>query len=343
MRVALQAISFSVLLVSQGVANADPLGIRENDGIKIVFQSDLRSDFNEPGDRFFVKVDKDPALPKDTTLEGRITRIHPANRYRAASMDMIFTSMQLPNGTRYRIDAVPTPANDPHLVRGADGRLVAAYKPGDQAGYVLGGTVGGLIIGGIAHRPVTGAFLGAIIGSLAGAANRHENANLVVRKGEKMVAVFEQDVAVTNAAPSPDMPRIPGWRHRENSGYRFSPRAVNPPASPSAYDIKVDGQPLKFDAARPFSDDGVVMVPVETVADQLNLATTVHDNGSITIDGPDSSIQVVQGSTSCEGAGNNRPLPHKVVTRDGVVFVPLSVFARIGSGQITVNGSAVTA
>jgi hypothetical protein len=334
----------SMVLAIQGIATADPLGIHQNDAVKIVFQTDLRTDFNEPGDRFFVKVDKDPLLPNDTTLEGRITRIHPANPYRAASMDMVFTSMQLPDGTRFRIDAVPTPMNDPHLVRGADGRLVAAYKPGDQAGYVLGGTVGGLIVGGIAHRPIAGAFLGAIIGSIAGSVNRRDNANLVVRKGEKMVAVFNQDVAVTNSNPGPSRLH-PGWRHREgNISTNFNRQNTPPPpAAPSAYDIKVDGQVLKFDQSKPYSDQGVVMVPLDTVADQLNLVTTVHDNGTITIDGPDSSVQLVQDSTSCRGVASNQALPHKVETKGGVVYVPLSLFARIGSAQVTLNGSSVTA
>jgi hypothetical protein len=326
----------------QGIASADPLDLHRNDGVRIVFQKDVRSDVNEPGDPIMVRVEKDQGLPRGTTLEGLITRIHPANRYRAASADMIFDTMTLPDGRRIHIDAVPTPLNDPHLTRGVDGRLIAAYKPGEEGAYVLGGTVGGLIVGGIGHRPILGAFVGSLIGAIAGASNRQANANLVVRRNEKMVAVFEEDVAATATMQGP--PPGYGWRHREGNRFRHQPGTNVPPPTDSgpSLDIRVDGQPLTFANAKPYEAGAVVMVPVETVASQLNLSATIHDNGTLSIDGPDSSVQLSQDSTAVQGSGSHEPLAHKVEMHDGVVYVPLEVFHRFSSAAMTVNGSPVS-
>jgi hypothetical protein len=84
------------------------------------------------------------------------------------------------------------------------------------------------------------------------------------------------------------------------------------------------------------------MVPVQAVADQLNLATTVHDNGSVTIDGPTNSGEISDGQTSWHGANTSVPLPHKAETKNGVLYAPINVFSRIMESSVTVNGSTVS-
>ncbi|HWD38322.1 MAG TPA: stalk domain-containing protein [Fimbriimonas sp.] len=311
-------------------ARADDIDIHRNDAVQIVFEQDLRADVNRPGDRFVVRVDKDPLLRKGTLMFGRVLGVHWANRRRAASMDLELTSLVTPDGTRRHIEALPGPINDPHLTRGADGRLIARYKPGDDKAYVFGGTVGGLILGGIGHRPIRGAFIGALIGALAGHADRRANANLVVAKGEKMVAVFERDV--TDAPWRAD--DRPGWRHNEGSG-------ASETLPHASAEIRYGDSRLEFDGAQPFEDDGVLMVPLEKTAQQLDLDVTEHTNGVATIDGPDSSMEVYTDSNEYKLNDSSGRLAHKVVQRDDTLYVPINVFAPLKADSILVNGKPV--
>lgn len=330
------------LLLANGLvafASADSIDIRRDDAVRIVFPTDLRADVNRPGDRICAVVDDDALLPKGARLYGRIRSVHMATWRRPASMDMEFYSLEMPSGERHRIEAVPVPINDPHLRRGVNGRLVARYRPGDEGAYTLGGAVGGLIVGEIVHRPITGTLLGSIIGSIAGRENRRQNQELVVSKGERMAAVFARDIDAKGSPETPPSPRFDGpsgWRTNERSHHRA-------PEREETIEIRLDDQPLTFDSSTiPYREDGVVMVPLDRVAGQLQLDVTRGNDGAITVDAPNGSLQLHLDSPVYHlERGRTGEFRHAVVERDGVVFVPIEAVATIGSGSITVNGRPV--
>ncbi len=309
--------------------------IHQNDAVHIVFPSDLRADVNAPGDGFYAVLDHDPLLPNDARLYGHIESVHMASRRRPASMQLEFDTLVV-DGHRYPIAAIPLKPDDPHLRRGTNGRLVADYRPGDQAGYTVGGAALGLIVGGILHRPILGTFLGAFLGSAAGAENARENRDLVVSKGEKMVAVFERDLGAP-VGPTP-LGGPSGWHTHEGAGHH-APPAV----SDRGMDIQDEGHALTFDPAHPpFWDGDELLVPLDKAAEQFQVDVTRHADGHITLEGPAGALDLQKDSDmyQSEKAGSGR-MRHACVTKGDTLFVPIEVFAAVSPDHISVNGNHV--
>jgi len=281
---------------------ADPRDLKRNDAIPIRIDQDLRVETTQPGDQFTAHVDGDRRLPEHTVFHGVVDRVYPANRWRAAAMDLEFTSIQTPDGAHFNIQAIPTRPDDPHLTRSGDGRVISGYQPGTEGAYVVGGAVGGAIVGSIARRPLAGTFIGALFGAIAGSADRHENQNLVIAKGAKLVAVLESDV-VPGGTP---LPPPPGLRY---VSLRFNDR-----------DISFD--PLM----QPYEVGQVVMAPVGPMADQLGLTVMDRVRGRVAIQGPEGRVLLFENSVLYRNNGINATLPRQVIRRNGVLYAPLEVF-----------------
>jgi hypothetical protein len=333
--------TIAVMVASSAVAFDGPMDIRANDAIHIVFPTDLRADVNRPGDGFYADVDHDPLLPDHARLYGHVLSVHPATPRTAASMRMEFDTLEMPSGDRINIEAIPIALNDPHLTRGTNGRLVAQYKPGEQAAYTVGGAAGGLLVGGLLHRPFAGAFLGALIGSIAGHEDRAQKQNLIVAKGDHLAALFEADVSVT-ASQAPAPPPVPG------GGWRFREGGPTQPAYGPAYAGRLDirttgGQPVRFVAPlAPYRVHGTLMVPLDQAAEKFGVDVTHEHSGQITLDGPDRSLHLWNGSTRYEADnGRTGDLRVAVQERHGAVYIPIEAFATVKHDAVTVNGRPV--
>jgi hypothetical protein len=277
-------------------------------------------------------------LPDGARFYGHVESVHMATYRRPASMKLQFDTLVLPHGERFPIVAIPINPNDPHLHRGTNGRLVADYRPGDSAGYTVGGAAAGLLVGGIVHRPILGAFLGAIVGSIAGHENARENRDLIVSKGEHMVAIFETDL---NTAMPPVLPPPPlavgGW-HATEGMHHGAPAAIS-----GTIDVRDQDHPLTFDPAHgPYRDGDEVLVPLDRAAEQFQVDVTRHSDGRLTLEGPNGSIEINRDSGAFKtDGGQTGTLNHPLVDRDGVLYLPIEVFASISSDRIAVNGNLV--
>lgn len=333
----------ALMAATGSAAYAGPMDIHANDAIHIVFPTDLRSDVNRPGDGFYAEVDHDPMLPDHTRLYGHVLSVHPATPRTAGSMRMQFDTIEMPDGRRINIEAIPIALNDPHLTHGTNGRLVAQYQPGEQAAYTVGGAVGGLIIGGIAHRPFAGTVIGALIGSIAGHEDRVEKQNLIVSKGEHMAALFEADVAATaNEPPAPiPVPGEGGWRYREG-GPQFGP--PYPGGFSARFEIRTgDGQLVRFDAPSVAYRVGrTIMVPLDQAAEKFGVDVTHEHSGRITVDGPDHSIHLWMGQTRYEtDDGHTGDLRVAVQERHGTTYVPIETFATVKHNSVVLDGHTI--
>jgi len=298
---------------------AAPTDLRKNDAVPIRLDQDLRVETSRPGDQFTAHVDGDRRLPAHTVLYGVIDRIYPATRFRAAAMDLEFTSLQTPDGARYNIDAIPMRPDDPHLTRVGDGRVISGYQPGTEGAYVAGGAIGGAIIGSIAHRPFTGTFLGAVIGAIAGSANRHDNQNLIASKNTKLMAVLQADVPPAGQ-PLPPPP--------------------TPPNRPALHyvSIRYQDRDLTFGPdVQPFELGQVVMVPISAMAGQLDLHMLERFRGRIALEGEEGRVLLFENSSVSRTNGVSATLPHDVIRRNGILYAPLEAFESLKGENFSIK------
>jgi hypothetical protein len=250
-------------------------------------------------------------------------------------MRMQFDALQMPNGERLAIEAIPVALNDPHLTRGTDGRLVAQYKPGDQAAYTVGGAAGGLIVGGLLHRPIAGTFIGALIGSIAGHEDRRAKQNLIIAKGDHMAALFEADITGAAAVP-PSPPPVGDWGSGEGR-HRFAPPADG------RYEIRENDHLITFGPEfAPYRVPGTIMVPVDLAADRFQVDVTHRHDGRITIEGPNGAIDLRPGSAEYRTDDDRTgALRHPVEEHHGTLYAPIEAFTLVRNDRITVNGHMV--
>jgi hypothetical protein len=299
------------------------IDLRRNDAIPVRFEDTLSFSKSHEGDRFSAKVDNDRDLPKGTRFEGRVVDIRHGRRDEPGTMTLEFDRLILPGGREEKILATPIAWNQKYLSKNRDGRWEA--KQGDQRDrYVLGGLAGGLIVGSIAKKPFEGAFIGALAGILIGESEKASNADVVIRKGDKVGALIERDVRV-------------GWNDRDDLNNsqdkdRQQDRGIS---------IYYDGKELRYDRDEsPYESGQTVMVPLERTAKLLGFNVELEDRQDrIFIEGDNKLVRLDRTSREYRVNGDRRTLSRNLEERESVLYVPLEVFKALVDRPFKVNGT----
>jgi hypothetical protein len=314
--------------------------------IPVVVENNLTLSRLQEGDRFTAHVDHDPDLPEHTRLIGRVYRIRESRR-RDLTVNLEFTDVILPDGSRHRIDAVPVSLDDKYVDHREDGRIVVKndYRTGRD--YVAEGAIGGFLIGSMIHRRFTGTIVGALVGAIAADSERQRD-EYVLKKGQRIGALIERDTTLefypgarSERAPRPSdsLPPVIADRPR---GDRGADDRTPPPAADGGIVLNYDGKDLNFDsAAKPFRIGDVVMVPLQRTATQLSLTVDRGKDTVVYVEGDDSSLRMELDSADARLNGRKVTLASPLQDRGGVLYLPIEVLASMKKGAFLVNGTKV--
>ncbi|HVT13910.1 MAG TPA: stalk domain-containing protein [Fimbriimonadaceae bacterium] len=176
---------------------ADTVDLHRDDVIPVVMQNELSFSRSHEGDTFKAEVIDSHMLPTGSRLEGVVNRVEQKHGDHKAFMDIEFTTIILPDGTRTRFHGTPIPLSKNYVMQDRDGRW-EAKKGVSRETVVLGATAGGLVLGSLIHKPFEGAFVGALFGILAGETDKEDigDGNVVVPKGSKVGARVGEDLSI---------------------------------------------------------------------------------------------------------------------------------------------------
>jgi hypothetical protein len=194
-RIFLSSLGLVALVGAPAFASANTITIQRDTVVSAVFDDTLSVRFSRPGDRFTAHVLADRDLPRGTELEGKIVRIRGPRGDQPPSMDLQFIHLILPNGAAQRIDAVPI-ALDSKMIQSDDNGRLFVKQDNKPAADVIGGALGGLAIGALIHRPVTGLVIGSVIGMVAANSDQARSDGVVIGKGQKIGALFNRTIDI---------------------------------------------------------------------------------------------------------------------------------------------------
>jgi hypothetical protein len=347
-----------MLLAVPALGRSATLVLRRDTVLPVVFVDPLTVRENRSGDRFTVRVDDTPEVPRGTRLEGRVVSIRAARDRQPASMDLEFTEIVLPDGTHRSLRAVPIPFNDATVSRDRDGRVVVRRDSKKTQDYAIGGAVGGLILGALGKKPVEGAILGAIAGAVVGEASRKEDEGTVVRRGQKMGALIERDVRV-EFNDRGDRYDDRDLDDRDRDDRDWDDRYGNDRDRDGRYDdrnrdrdrdrrdddrivIEQGRRELRFSQdEQPYRLGETVMVPLKRAADQLDLEVEDGRYKAIYVSGENGSLRLERDSREARINGRALTLERAVVEKEGVLYVPLDALAKLSSESITADGNRI--
>lgn len=344
-------LRFGLLLATlafAAAANAELIDIPRNTVLEATADQDLSLKNNREGDRVSITVQNDRDLPRGTRLWGEIARMEPSHRDRPGYMDVTFGTMELPNGQRVQISAIPVALNAKGITRDRDGRLVADPKKVKPDQAVIGGVVGGLIVGAILKKPFEGAFLGGLAGILIAESQKQEarqSEHLILKKGARLGALLEEDVR-TEVDTRYD-------RNRRDDRYgnvderdrrddtRDRDRYEDRNRRGESMDIRCGDRAISFTRDRmPYREGREVYVPL-SIARQMDLETDRRGD-RIYVDGAESTLRLELGSRQYRLNGKRGELDSEIVEADGEIYVPLSLLAAISERPVTLNGNRVS-
>lgn len=292
---------------------SDPIELYQNDVIPVKFQQDIRFSKNQRGDRFSAVVDGDRTLPKGTVFEGRIVELRQGRDRKPGSMILEFSRIVLPEGDSVRVVATPIAWKETSMSRNSDGRWEAKGTM-KREDWVIGGLAGGLLVGSMARKPFEGAFIGTLAGIILAESDKSFSNDLVIRRGDKVGALIERDVKLAF-----------------DSGREESSRIR----------VTLEGRELRYERdIRPYESDGIVMVPLEATAKELEVSVDIQeDRDFILMNGNDNSVRLNRNESDYRINGKRKELPRNPETRNGVLYVPLEVFENLANGTLRTDGT----
>jgi hypothetical protein len=314
--------------------------------IPIVFNDRLSVRDNHSGDPFSVTIaEEDHDFPQGTRIGGHVADIHGPRGNHPPYMDLRFDEVLYPDGSHRRIDAVPIPLNSKAVHRDRDGRYHADEKKIDNAKYVFGGLIGGLILGDIFGKPFEGAFAGTLAGVLVAASadsDPDNRSDVVARPGDHSGALLKDIYKISDGSNVPAIDPVMGPRHHHRT-WDTKPDARptrTPAAQKSTDEVKYDEKVLIFpDDAQPYWSGDTLLVPLDFLADKMDLHVSRTDNGLIFVENDDNMLRLEQDSTAYRLNGKHGDLPVKVEVKDGKIFIPIDILATIAARDVYVNGT----
>lgn len=189
MKTVLSAFAFATIAAS---AHAD-FQLRRDAVVKVTFDQTVSLRHNREGDAFSATAADGQDVPSGSRFLGHITEIHAAQDGRPAYIDLHFDALRLPDGSTFKVRAVPVKMD--YLRRDSDGHFRIDQPRVRKENYVLGGLLGGTFLGALLHKPFEGAFAGVLAGILVGESNSVDSSEgIAVRRGDAMGALIQEDV-----------------------------------------------------------------------------------------------------------------------------------------------------
>lgn len=382
------------------LAAAGTIDLRRDEVIPVIVRNELNFKTTESGDKFRADVTDNRMLPYGTKVEGRVNRVQKKRGSDQGYMDIEFTSLILPDGTRTRISATPISLNSNYVSRGKDGRWEAkkGYK---KETVVLGTTAGGLILGSLIKKPFEGAILGALAGILVAETDKDHvgDGNIVIPKDTKVGALLDQDVRVSwngswddedygtygrdgyntagydrygydrngkyNARYDQGKDRDSHSRSNDDRGYdrngydrdgydrdgRYNSRydQGRNSANTDRYQQRTDDRDIQIEVDRtslrfrgnevPYYRGGMVMVPLRSMADQLDMNLGDERGGGFSLESGRDTFRMEDDSRAYWLNGRKGTLAGEIEVKDGVTYVPIQVFSLLKKNLVYVNGT----
>ncbi|CAN5483620.1 hypothetical protein BH11ARM2_BH11ARM2_07690 [soil metagenome] len=367
-------------LATVGMAGAQT--IRRNTVVPIRFQDTIRMSDVRVGDPIRAYADGSRDIPAGSIFEGRVRSIHRPTRNENGYVEFEFNTLRLSNryddrsrdtnrddpwrrdrnddsrndangrdrgyGQTYAIRATPIPINDRYTSRDRDGRITARQdQPVGRDTAVIGGGIAGLALGSLIHKPLEGAIIGALGGILIAETSRSRNSDVVIDRNTRMGAAFQRDLTLDGYDRDDrwdrdrDQNRDDPWRRdRDDNWNRDRDDDQDANYNPT---IRYRDRDLRFDGKeRPYRLGSTAMLPVDVTARMLGIRFDDRNNRTITLDGPDGSARIARDSAQATIDGRTITLDRPVIERDGVLYAPAELFARILRENLTIDGTTVT-
>ncbi len=366
-RLPLGTLGMLALLAIPALSAANPISLRRDSVVPVIFEDGLTMRNTRQGDRFFARVDDTRYLPTGTRMEGRVVAIRQGRDREQGAMDLEFTELIMPDGHRQRINALPVPLTDRYVSRDREGRFTVKNDVKRKEGTVLGGMIGGFILGSIFHKQLEGTALGALAGVLIATNDRGNDGNTVISKNQRMGALINRDIKFdwrSNGRRDDDWGyrndndrRDDRWDNRDDR--RQDDRRREDRWDQGGRDDRRDDRwndrevqitygvrSVTFTGReKPFRENGALMVPLESASRQMNMRVSRDDtrtDRTVFIDGSEGYLQVELGSREARLNGRRITMPQAAVERDRTLYVPLEMLAQISRETVFLNGTRVT-
>jgi hypothetical protein len=355
------------------LASAQDIRVRRDRVVAIRMDTEVRLNNARRNDRFFATVSDDRDFPRGTVFEGRVLSVNQGRRNEPGFIDMEFFQVNLPDGSRARIDAVPVRLDRRYLRQDRDGRWTADRSRWDNGTVVAAGGVGGLILGGLLKRPFEGALIGVLAGIVINETGGLRDGT-ALRRGDKIGALVRNDFfARYDGRRNPWGDNRDNWDNRDNRDGRDNgnldswdrngrghgngdgwDNRNDPRNDPwddrgnrdNGFDrnlsVEYRNRALRWDrSTEPYRDGNVVMVPLDQAARQFGVEVD-RSGKAIYLDADDRSVRLEINSNNARVDGRRVTAGRGPVERDGVLYVPLEVFGWLRGEDVSLNGQRLS-
>jgi hypothetical protein len=136
-------------------------------------------------------------IPVGSRVWGRVTTVNRAQRRKPGSISVAFNTVELPNGTTYRINGSLTSLQADDVNADNEGTVAGRGNDKRNAIFIGGGAAGGALIGAIAGGG-KGAAIGAILGGALGTGARvyEKEEEAEVKSGTEFGVILNQSVSM---------------------------------------------------------------------------------------------------------------------------------------------------
>jgi len=317
--------------------------------LRAELKDNLSSTDSRPGDRFTATIRSDEdgsGLPTGSQVVGQVQSVRRASEKQPGTVDVTFSSLQMPDGRTYPIEASLTSLDAKNIRRTASGRLESTGRSSkDKTKFIGYGAGAGAIIGALGGGDLlTSAILGAAAGYLYGQLNKDKASNngrysdVNLKAGTEFGVEINRQMALAVPADYNGRGTDRAYdRPYDRSNGRYSDRDVPYGQRPNAgygrdrYDrtraadirVFVNDREVRFNEDRPFMSGARVMLPLAPV---LEAAGYRYDYDSadreLTVHGNRGDTRVILGEPYARVAGERVRLDAPIERIDGVLFVP---------------------
>ncbi|MGC8669397.1 MAG: stalk domain-containing protein [Chthonomonadales bacterium] len=296
--------------------------------IPVRLDTPLSSKHSRPGDRFRATVrygQDDGGLPEGTRIEGVVREAWPSHDGKPGILDLDFRRIVFPRGEARALDASLISLDARSVKRSPSGRLIATVdRSKDRLKFVGIGAGAGLVIAALAKQnTIASVLLGAGAGYLYNELANKKPGDVVLKPGTEFGVRLDRQLVFYTDRPLP-------------ASYREAPvdrNSLDRPALPTDSKVRasdgsgdigvlIDDRDVPFDAVKPFIRNGVVLVPLEPMA-QAGYLDYSYDASTRVISVRRANLRLAVGSRVAIMGGRRYGVDAAPVVREGQVFVPM--------------------
>ncbi len=185
--------------------------------LMVRLETTLATFSNRPGDPFRGSITQ-PVLahgqmliPAGAVVEGRVTKVSEPRRISGRpTIGILPEAVIFPNGQRYYLDATLTDTNIPGTDVNDEGQFKGSGHDRRDTAETGGGTVGGMLIGGLIGGP-PGILVGGLIGAGSGTGfwlAKHRSA--ILPAGTELTLELNRPMAMNGNSPNATTTAAPG-------------------------------------------------------------------------------------------------------------------------------------